>query len=196
MNGLQPADEDLVVLVTRGDDSAITLLYDRHARAVYSLTLKVVHNKEVAEELTQEVFLRVWQQASTYHRDRGRFISWVLGIAHHIAIDELRRRKSRPQQVYAQPDDSRPMFDVADQSPLPDEMVMGGLRRERIVEVLAELPRNQREVIELSYFGGLTQSEIAERTHEPLGTIKTRTRLALQRLRGKLTEEGERPENL
>ncbi len=190
MDGVHPGDEDIVVRISRGDESALSVLYDRYARVVYSLILKIVHNQQVAEELTQEVFLRVWQQSSSYSRERGRFASWMLGIAHNLAIDEIRRGKARPQQVYDNPEESRSLLEVADRSPEPDEMALGGIRRDFIVEALDRLPGNQREVIEMSYFGGLTQSQIAERKGEPLGTIKTRTRLALQRLRSNLLAQG------
>ncbi|MDP9378738.1 MAG: sigma-70 family RNA polymerase sigma factor [Chloroflexota bacterium] len=190
MDGVQPEDEELLAQVGRGDENGLSVLYDRYARVVYSLILRVVQNRQVSEELTQEVFLRVWQQASTFHRDKGRFASWLFGIAHHIAIDELRRRKARPQQVYDDPSISRSMLDVTDGEPEPEEIALGGIRREYIIEALSQLPENQREVLELSYFGGLTQSQIAERRGEPLGTIKTRTRLGLQRLRSNLLALG------
>lgn len=196
MERAQLADEELVVLVGRGDEAGLGLLYDRYSRVVFSLILKVVRNQQVAEELTQEVFLRVWQQAGTFEQERGRFTSWVLGIAHNLAIDETRRRKARPQQVYDDPDSPRSLLDVADRSPEPDELALGGIRREYIVEALTKLPSPQREVIELSYFEGFTQSQIAEHKGEPLGTIKTRTRLALQRLRTNLQAQGIRSDTL
>lgn len=189
MDSAQP-DEELVARVGRGDDRGLEILYERYSRLVFSLILKMVQNQQVSEELTQEVFLRVWQQSSTFQRERGRFASWVLGIAHHTAIDEIRRRKARPQQVYPDPNSSRSLLDVADRSPEPEELALGGVRRDHIAEALSKLPDSQREVIELSYFGGLTQTQIAERKGEPLGTIKTRTRLGLQRLRNNLLAQG------
>ncbi|MBA2362977.1 MAG: sigma-70 family RNA polymerase sigma factor [Chloroflexia bacterium] len=189
-------DEELATRVGQGDEAGLGLLYDRYARVVYSLTLKMVRNQQVAEELTQEVFVRVWQQASTYSREKGRFSSWLFGIAHHLAIDELRRRKARPQQVYDDPDVPHSLLDVMDNVPGPDEQAFGGIRREYIIEALARLPVPQREVLELSYFGGLTQSEIADQRGEPLGTIKTRTRLGLQRLRTNLLAQGVQSDTL
>ena len=190
MDGAQPADEDILARVGDGDAASLETLYDRYSRVVFSLILKMVRNRQVAEELTQEVYLRVWQQAATYRRDKGRFAGWILGIAHNVAIDELRRRKVRPQQVYDDPDLSRSFLDLPDRSPHLDEIAMNGIRRRSVVEALASLPKEQREVIEMSYFSGLTQSEIAERKGEPLGTIKTRSRLALQRLRAALAAQG------
>ncbi|MDQ3856270.1 MAG: sigma-70 family RNA polymerase sigma factor [Chloroflexota bacterium] len=194
MDRAQPADEDLIILAGKGDDSALELLYDRYSGPVFSLALRIVQNQQVAEELTQEVFLRIWRQAATYRRERGRFASWVFGITHHLAVDEIRRAQSRPQQVHDDPASSWSLLEVADSQPNPDQAVLSGLRRDQIVSALESLPGNQREVIELSYFRGLTQSEIAERTGEPLGTIKTRTRLALLRLRSTLLEQGLSPD--
>lgn len=196
MDGVQSDDEDIVVLLGKGDDRGLELLYERYSRLVYSLTLKIVQNQQVAEELTQEVFVRVWQQSATFRRERGRFATWLLGIAHHIAVDEIRRRKARPQQVHENPQSLRPAPELADAAPEPAEQVLGGIRREYIVEALSRLPDTQREVIELSYFGGLTQSQIAERKGEPLGTIKTRTRLALNRLRMNLLAQGIKSDTL
>jgi RNA polymerase sigma-70 factor (ECF subfamily) len=196
MDGVQARDEELLARVGRGDQEGLSVLYDRYARVVYALTLRMVRNKQVAEELTQEVFLRVWQQAGTFHKEKGRFASWIFGIAHHLAIDELRRRKARPQQVYDDPNSPRSLLEVTDGAPAPDALALEGIRREQIVAALARLPDAQREVLELSYFAGLTQSQIAERKDEPLGTIKTRTRLGLQRLRANLQAEGIGPETL
>ena len=196
MDGLQSADEAILAQIGQGDEHGLGVLYDRYARAVYSLMLRLVQNQQVAEELTQEVFLRVWQQAGTFQREKGRFSSWVFGIAHHLAIDELRRRKARPQQVYDNPELSRSLLEVTDGAPSPDELALGGIRREYIMEALAHLPASQREVLEMAYFGGLTQSQIADRKGEPVGTIKTRTRLGLQRLRLNLLEQGIRPDML
>lgn len=196
MDSVQPADEDIVVRIGTGDDSGIEVLYDRYSRVIFSLLLKMVQNQQVAEELTQEVFLRIWQQASSFQKERGRFVSWALGIAHHMAIDEIRRRKARPQQVYDDPKGARSLLEVADRLNEPDELALGEIRRECVVEALAQLPGSQREVIAMSYFGGLTQTQIAERKGEPLGTIKTRTRLGLQRLRLSLLEQGIRSDTL
>lgn len=196
MDGVRSADEEILAQIGQGDEHGLGVLYDRYARAVYSLTLRLVQNQQVAEELTQEVFLRVWQQAGTFQREKGRFASWMFGIAHHLAIDELRRRKARPQQVHDNPELSRSLLEVTDGAPPPDELALGGIRREYITEALARLPASQREVLEMAYFGGLTQSQIADRKGEPVGTIKTRTRLGLQRLRSNLLEQGIRPDML
>lgn len=190
MDSVQFEDNELLARVGRGDEDGLSLLYDRYARVVYSLVLRIVQNRQVAEELTQEVFVRIWQQAGTFQKERGRFASWVFGIAHNLAIDEIRRRKARPQQVYDDPVAARSMLDTADGTPAPEDLALSGIRREYVIEALAQLPDNQREVLELSYFGGLTQSQIAARQGEALGTIKTRTRLGLQRLRNNLVAQG------
>lgn len=190
MDGVQLEDDEILARVGRGDEDGLSLLYDRYARVVYSLVLRIVQNRQVAEELTQEVFVRVWQQAGAFQKERGRFTSWMFGIAHHLAIDELRRRKARPQQVYDDPGAARSMLDVRDATSAPEDQALNGIRREYVIEALSQLPENQREVLELSYFEGMTQSQIAERQGEPLGTIKTRTRLGLQRLRNNLLARG------
>lgn len=176
------SDEDLIEQVIGGDESGLESLYDRYARPVYSLMLQMVSDQQVAEELTQEVFLRVWR-ADSYCADKGRPMSWILGIAHHLAVDELRRRSARPRLVHDDPQVGRSLLEVADASPDPHELTLQGIRRRQISEALAGLPASQREVLVLAYFGGLTQSEIAETYGLPLGTVKTRTRLALGKLR-------------
>lgn len=190
MDGVQLEDDEILTRVGRGDEDGLSLLYDRYARVVYSLVLRMVQNRQVAEELTQEVFVRVWQQAGAFQKERGRFTSWMFGIAHNLAIDELRRRKARPHQVYDDPGAARSMLDVTDVTSAPEDQALNGIRREYVVEALSQLPESQREVLELSYFEGMTQSQIAERQGEPLGTIKTRTRLGLQRLRNNLLARG------
>ena len=195
MDGAQ-SDDDLVACVAQGEHRGLEILYDRYSRLVFSLVLRILGDRQGAEDLTQEVFFRVWQQAGTYHKERGRFRPWLMGITHHMTIDEIRRRKSRPQQVHSAPESSLDPLEVADRSPEPEELTLEGIRRQQIREALIQLPEVQREVIELSYFGGLTQTQIAQQTGEPLGTIKTRARLALQRLRANLQSRGVSPDML
>ena len=186
-------DEFLVTKVGTGCHSALALLYGRHSPVVFSLILRIVQNRQVAEELTQEVFMRVWQRSSTFHNDRGSVRSWMLGIAHHLAIDDIRRRQARPRQIYTDPAGEHLAPEVVDNSPEPSEIVLNRIRREQISGMLAALPASQREVIEMAYFGGMTQAEIAKQRGEPLGTVKTRTRLGLQRLRSGLLARGIQP---
>jgi RNA polymerase sigma-70 factor (ECF subfamily) len=178
-------DEALIARLAAGDTAALSLLYDRYSGAVFSLAARIVGDRQVAEDLLQEVFVRVWQRAGTYQGARGKPLTWVLGIAHNLAIDEVRRRRRRPLEADDRDEEgqliafqSLPSVD-SDPSDLAGER----LRREQIVAALAQLPQAQRILIELAYFEGYTQSQLAARLGEPLGTIKTRMRLAAQKLR-------------
>ncbi len=190
MDSAQPDDRNIVVLLKNGDPHGLEVLYDRYVRVVFALIVQIVGNRQVAEELTQEVFLRVWRQVSSFDSDRGTFTAWVLAIAHNAAVDEIRRGKSRPKASHDRYEESRMLLEVSDQASGPEELVLGGIRRETVLEALAQLPEDQRKVLEMSYYEGLTQAEIAERMGIPLGTIKTRTRRALERLRARFLSEG------
>ncbi len=184
------SEKDLIARVAEGDASALEALYDQYNRPVFSLLLRMLQDQQLSEDLTQEVFLRVWQRASSFDPDRGRLASWIFQIAHHAAVDEIRRRKSRPQRAHSSSEAPASMLEITDGSPTPDELAIGGLQREAIAEALSKLPLNQREAIEMSYFDGMTQAEIAERGGTPQGTVKTRTRLGLQRMRDYLKAGG------
>lgn len=175
-------DEELVSAVAAGDESALGQLYDRYASAIFGLTLRIAGQREVAEELTQEAFLRVWRKASSFQATRGAFAPWLFGIAHNLAIDEIRRGKARPQPVYDS--EERPIFaTISDESTSVEDAAWLSEQRGLIQQALDELPGEQREVLTLAYYGGLTQREIAERLGSPLGTVKTRARLGLMKLR-------------
>ena len=188
------SDEDILARIADGDSAALAALYERYARVVYGLALRMLGNRELAEDLVQETFWRVWRRSNTFNRERGRVASWVLGIAHNLAIDELRRQRLRPVPVYE--DDARQVLQE-----LEDEQVdvaaaaLSSEQRSTLLNALAHIPPEQREVIELAYFGGLSQREIAERLQNPIGTVKTRARLALQKLRDVLLAHGLRPED-
>ena len=180
-------DEQLIVQVARGDRRAFEALYDRYAAAVFGLALRILGNREQAEEAVQEIFWRVWQRAQSFDPNRS-FAPWLFGIAHNYCIDELRRRRVRPQPVYE--DDEHPIL-----SAIPDEVDVGETallseQRRVVQDALQELPQEQRQALELAYFGGLTQQEIADRLGNPLGTVKTRMRLGLQKLRAILQRQG------
>jgi RNA polymerase sigma-70 factor (ECF subfamily) len=170
-------DEELVARLVERDTLALAELYERHGRAVYSLALRMLRNRESADELVQDVFLRLWRQPERYLAERGRFVAWLLSVAHHRAIDVLRRRKV--EGVAAEDDPA----ELAADHIAPDEAVAHAELRQAVRQALATLPEPQRRSLELAYFGGLTQSEIAARTGEPLGTIKTRMRLGMLKLR-------------
>jgi RNA polymerase sigma-70 factor (ECF subfamily) len=173
-------DEQLIQSVAQHDRRAFELLYDRYAPAVFGLTLKTLGDREVAEEAVQEIFWRVWQRAGSFDENR-LFAPWLFGIAHNYCIDELRRRRSRPQSVYE--NDTHPVLSIIPDSQDVGDTAIQSERRRIVADALQQLPKEQRQALELAYFGGLTQQEVAARLGNPLGTIKTRMRLGLQKLR-------------
>ncbi len=193
---VEGSDEALLALVAVGDEAALGELYARYAGPVFSLALRLVRDSETAEELTQEVFLKIWLRAADYRRERGSASGWILGTTHHAAVDVLRRRDTRPRSIRCRPDSSSFLADVADPSSGPHDLLLGRIRRELLVDAVGRLPWSQRQCIELAYFGGLTQTEIAEHSAAPIGTIKTRCKLALRKLRGYLEAHGARPDTL
>jgi RNA polymerase sigma-70 factor (ECF subfamily) len=185
------SDAELIARVSEGDARALEVLYDRYARVVYSFALRIVGDPSLAEELLQEVFFRAWQQGGAFRATRGSFITWLLSITHNLAIDELRKRRRRPQRAENNTSEESEQLlpEMPDESQDVEEEVWLASLRDRIADALASLPPAQREAIELAYFQGLTQREIAERLGEPLGTIKTRMRLGMQKLREQLSHE-------
>ena len=180
------SDQQLIERVARQDRRAFEMLYDRYASAVFGLALKTLGDRQIAEEAVQEIFWRVWQRAASFDLNRA-FAPWLFGIAHNYCIDELRRRRARPQSVYE--DEDHPVLSsIADATDVSEAALQG--EQQRIVaDALRQLPQEQRQAIELAYFGGLTQQEIATRLGNPLGTIKTRMRLGLQKLRAILQDQ-------
>jgi RNA polymerase sigma-70 factor (ECF subfamily) len=181
-------DETLVGRLRGRDVSALEDLYDRHARALFSLALKMLADHEGAEEVVQETFLKLWQRPDSYVAERGKLPSWLLGVVHHRCVDRLRRR--RLEQRHST--DSR-FAEIGSAPPDPEESVLASFRGEAIVRAVRELPRPQQVVVELAYVRGLTHVEIAESLGEPLGTVKTRIRLAMQKLRSSLELAEMRP---
>lgn len=178
----QLADEELMRRVAASDSDALALLFQRYAGAVYSLAYRMLNDREGAEDLLNEVFVRVWRQAPSYDARRGKFSTWLMSVARNLGIDELRSRRARPQRADPlTPDD--PDLDPADDRVDVERDVWHAERRRLIREALRELPPAQRQALEMAYFEGLTQAEIAERLGDPLGTTKTRVRLGLQKLR-------------
>lgn len=174
--------------VARGDSRALAQLYDRYGRLVYGLALKILANAEHAEDVVQETFWRVWSRSATFQSGSSGFPPWLFGITRNLCIDELRKRQSRPVTIPSQPDD-QVLHAIPDQQDI-ELVTWESERRRLIVGALGDLPSDQREVIELAYFGGLSQREIADRLNSPLGTIKTRVRLALQKLKDALQAQG------
>jgi RNA polymerase sigma-70 factor (ECF subfamily) len=178
------ADEADVVLVARmasRDHASMAKLYDLHGRAVFSLALRIVRDQADAEDVTQDVFAQAWRQAERYDRARGAVGAWLLNMARSRAIDRLRTR--RGAAVVSTDDATMPAGHLASDAPAPDVIVEYGARAARVREALDALPFLQRAALELAYFEGMSQSEIAARLEQPLGTVKTRMRLGLMKLR-------------
>lgn len=174
--------------VQRGDQAALATLYDRYAPVVLGVLMRIVGDRTVAEEVLQEAFWRVWDKSGSFDVDKGSFKTWMFSIARRHAIDVVRRQKVRPQAMQS---DSADLIlelqtDEADVSAEVEQTLTASTLR----SVLDNLSSEQREVIELAYFKGKTRREIAAITNVPLGTIHTRARLALQRLRKLLEAQG------
>ena len=179
------ADEDLMPLIGGHDPEAFEVFYDRHGGAAYSLAYRIVGERGAAEDVAQEAFLSVWRSRARYDPTRGSVRAWVLGIVRNRAIDALRRSAGRAPRLGF--DDES----VLEQRPAAERTEEEALQRETSREMqtaLGELPRDQAKVIELAYFGGFTHSEIAEMLGMPLGTVKGRMRLGLEKIRNRLAE--------
>jgi RNA polymerase sigma-70 factor (ECF subfamily) len=176
------SDEALVALVARADEDALAELYDRFGRAAYGLALRIVRDPALAEDAVQEGFLAVWRSSARFVADRAKASTWILTLIHRRAVDLVRREQPRR----AEPLEAAPQAAAADTE---DEAWLR-LRRARVQEALRKLPDKQRETLELAYFGGFTQSELADRLGEPLGTIKSRMFAGLATLRELLAEDG------
>ena len=177
--------EDLRRLAA-GDGDAAARLYDRHARAVYSLALRIVNDEGDAEDVVQEVFAQAWRQAARYDASRGVVAAWLLMMARSRAIDKLRSARARPDSRGV--DDPRAIDDMPAVVRDAPSRIIDAENARLAQRALAELPLLQRLVIELAYYEGLTQREIADRLEQPLGTVKSRLRLGLLKLRDALAE--------
>ena len=174
-------DEQLITLIASGERDALEVFYDRYAPSVFSLARYMLREHTLAEEATQDVFLNLWLKAGSYNPQRGTPKAWFMSVAHHRIIDVIKARNRRNQSTNQV---SHELLDLyPSDRPSTEEEVQRNLSREEIIEVLATLPEGQREVIILAYFEGFSQSEIASRLDQPLGTVKTRVRLAMQKLR-------------
>ncbi|MBM3934157.1 MAG: sigma-70 family RNA polymerase sigma factor [SAR202 cluster bacterium] len=175
------ADDELLDLIIQRRREALEALYDRFGNAVFSLAVHILRDVGAAEEVTQDTFFNVWRRAPSYDSARGKVSAWLFSIGHHRIIDELRRRKRRDQSEVSQ--DVEVLHRAADDSSDPALYLALQMQRSQIHMALAELRPEQREAVMLAYYGGLTHTEIAARLQQPLGTVKTRMRLALKRLR-------------
>jgi RNA polymerase sigma-70 factor, ECF subfamily len=178
------ADEEVMQLVQSGNPRAFELLYDRHGGAAFSLAYRMVGNRVMAEDIIQEAFLSIWRSRQRYDQARGSVRTWVLGIVHNRAIDGLRRSFVHDRR-------RETMEGVEERHEAPERTDVEAARREEarsIRSALETLPDEQRRTIELAYFGGFSHSQIAELLEEPIGTVKGRMRLGLDKMRRQLSE--------
>jgi RNA polymerase sigma-70 factor (ECF subfamily) len=182
---LLDADEDLMALVDRGNAEAFAALYDRHCRVAYSLAYKIMGEKQEAEDVVQEAFVKVWRSAGGYRVGRGSVRTWILSIVHNRGIDQLRSHASRRR--------TQDKIEAAAPTSEPSEAFAQTWRNsqaEQVREALNTLPHEQLKILELAYFSGYTHVEIADRLDLPLGTVKGRMRLGLQKIRGFFQAQG------
>lgn len=173
-------DAAVIRRIAGGDETALAALYDRWVQPVYSLVVHLLKDADEAEDVVEETFWQIWQRASSYDAARGTARTWILTIGRSRALDRLRSRQRHRE------DPSVDIGMMRDTAPDPSADAEGNERRELVSNAMEELPEDQRRALELAYFRGLSQSEIAEFLNEPLGTIKTRMRLGMQKLRDKL----------
>jgi RNA polymerase sigma-70 factor (ECF subfamily) len=183
------SDQDLLARLLGRDESALAELYDRHGRAAFSLAYRVLGDPETAEEVVQEAFLALWRRAETYQPERGTVRSWLLTVVRNRAIDVVRIRdgRSRTGGAAPRPVSTDDLVLVAEDD--PEAEAIRSVEAEVVRKALAALPPEQREVVDLAYFGGLTYPEVAARTGVALGTVKSRMRLALERLRALVEQQ-------
>jgi RNA polymerase sigma-70 factor, ECF subfamily len=175
------SDEAVVALLGRSDEQALAELYDRYGRTAYGLALRVLRDESLAEDAVQDAFLAAWRTASSFRPERAKASTWLLTLVHRRAVDVVRREQRRRAE---------PLEAAGDQAATEstDEAVWLRYERERVQAALKTLPDQQREALELAYYGGFTQTELAERLGQPVGTIKSRMFSGLDRLRDALAE--------
>ena len=172
------ADEEVMALLQEGSTRAFELVYDRHGGAAFSLAYRMVPNRTTAEDITQEAFLSIWRSRTRYEPTRGSVRTWVLGIVHNRAIDALRRNL-----VHDRRRTSAEGLEEREEAPERTEIEVARLQEAHSVrDALKELPKEQARVLELAYFGGFSHSQIAEMLEMPIGTVKGRMRLGLEKL--------------
>jgi RNA polymerase sigma-70 factor (ECF subfamily) len=185
------SDDDLLEAIQRREEAALAALYDRYGRLAFALALRMLGERGAAEDVVQDAFLKVWRYADRYQQGRGSAQPWLMAIVHNVAVDRRRGRSGRAMSELS--------LDATNeytgwQAPAQDDPFLAAAHRidaERIRAALSSLPPEQREAIDLAYFGGMSHHEIAERTGQPIGTVKSRLRLGLRRLREALSEATE-----
>lgn len=181
-------DLQLIERITLKDSNALKLIYERYERPIYTFAYRIVKDEMLAEEVLQELFLRIWNAAEKYDEDQGKLSSWMFTLTRNIAIDGLRRRQTRTsQQVVESEQLNRTPDGVMDTESAVEAKMIG----EQVREAIWKLTPDQHQVVELIYFGGYTQQEVSERCNIPLGTVKSRVRLAMKVLKSQLKNIGE-----
>jgi RNA polymerase sigma-70 factor, ECF subfamily len=175
------SDEAVVALVARSDDTALAELYDRFGRVAFGVALRILRDEKLAEDAVQEGFLAAWRSADRFMPERGKASTWVLTLVHRRAVDLVRREERRRADALGGETEPSPADSAEDDAWLRFE-------RERVQAALRQLPDQQREALELAYYGGFSQSELAERLGQPVGTIKSRMFAGLSRLRELLAD--------
>lgn len=187
MHASDPTDLGLLQRITARDTAAVAELYDRHCRLLFGLILRIVRDRGEAEDILQEVFVRVWNRAAKYDAQLGAPLPWLVGVARHCAIDRLRARRVRAAvDAPAVDRDSLEATAPAADIRTPEAAVLDAERRGKLTDALAGLPAEQRRLIEAAFFEGYTHSELAQRFELPLGTVKTRIRAGMLAMRQKM----------
>ena len=182
-------DVALLRLIAQAQPEALSELYDRYGRLVYSLALHILGEAETAEEVTQDVFFRVWEKAETYRAEQAKVSTWLSSIGRNRSIDLLRARGVRPEGHSLGWEELTPGAVPRNEGVDPEDIALQAMQGERVRAAIASLPAEQREALALAFFRGYSHSQIAEELDEPLGTVKTRIRMAMQKLRSLLVEE-------
>ena len=182
-------DRDLMMRIGDKDPAALEWLYDRYEKTVYSFAFRIVKDTMAAEEVVQELFMRLWTHSERYDASQGKLTTWMFAVTRNIAVDMLRRKSVRDRGI---PVETETLYAVADD--LADTAVQVEMRSEgqRVREILDGLSRDQQQVIDSIYYGGMTQQEVSSRYNIPLGTVKSRVRLALKQMKKSLMVEGRR----
>jgi RNA polymerase sigma-70 factor, ECF subfamily len=181
---IMPSDAELLAGIARHDEASLAALYDRYHRLAFSLALRVVNDRGRAEDVVQDAFLSVWRKAGSFVEGRGSAKTWLTSIVRNRAIDVVRARRE------SDGDDEAVLLAIRDGAPSVVEQVTAGLDRDAIRAAITQLPSEQRQAIAMAYFEGLSHSEIAEATGLPLGTVKSRIRLGMARLKDSLVVAG------
>jgi RNA polymerase sigma-70 factor (ECF subfamily) len=182
-------DVALIRQIALAHPEALSELYDRYSRLTFSLALHILGEAELAEDVTQDVFFRIWERAETYQAEQARVSTWLTSITRNRSIDLLRKRKVRPEGSSIGWEELQPGWEPASNGRDPEDLTAQALQTQRVRAALALLPNEQKQALAMAFFDGYSHSEIAQRLGEPLGTVKTRIRMGMQKLRSLLQEE-------